>query len=133
MPLLPRLQSSLQEQDRWMSDLEGQLSVDVLETETHVIVRTPVAGVKRENLDVSVTPDTVTIRGERRKSQETWDRKAIVHVQECHWGKFSRSVVLPAHIRTDEVKAALKDGILTVTLKKAQAGGSVPIIDESEL
>lgn len=133
MPLLPRLQSSLQEQDRWLSDLEGQLSVDVLETETHVIVRTPVAGVQRENLDVSVTPDTVTIRGERRKNQETWDRKAVVHVQECHWGKFSRSVVLPAHIRTDEVKAALKDGILTITLKKAQPGGSVPIIDESEL
>lgn len=133
MALLPRLHTTLQEQDRWLSDLEGQLSVDVLETDQHVIVRTPVAGVRREDLDVSVTPDTVTVRGERRKATETWDKKAIVHVQECHWGKFSRSVVLPAHIRTDEVKAALKDGILTVTLKKAQPGGSVPIIDESDL
>ncbi len=133
MALLPRLQTTLQDQDRWMADLEGQLSVDVLETDRDVIVRTPVAGVKREDIDVSVTPDTVTIRGERRLTRESTDRKAVVHVQECHWGKFSRSVVLPAHIRTDEVKAALKDGVLTVTLRKAQPGGSVPIIDESDL
>ncbi len=116
----------------WLSEAEGQLNVDVIETDKHVIVRTAVAGVRSEEIDVSVTQDTVTIRGARQKTANAWERHGIVHVQECHWGKFSRSIVLPCHIRPDEAEAVLKDGILTITLQKIRADNRVTIIDETE-
>ncbi len=135
MPLLQNDQSyfTALEGDQWLADAEGQLSVDVLETDRHVVVRTAVAGVKGDDLDVSVTQDTVTIRGERRCPDNPWLRHAQAHAQECHWGRFSRSVVLPCHIRPDETDAVLKDGVLTVTMPKARTGNRITIIDESEL
>ncbi len=117
----------------WPSASEGQLSVDVIETDRDLIVRTAVAGVRAEDLDVSVTDDTVTIRGDRRTAGEAWERQGTVHVQECHWGAFSRSVVLPSHIRPDGADAVLKDGILVITLPKSQRSSRLTIIDDSEL
>lgn len=115
------------------SDAEGQLSVDVIETDKDVIVRSAVAGVKADDIDVSVTDDTVTIRGERKRVGEAWERQGTVHVQECHWGAFSRSIVLPCHIRSDAADAVLKDGVLTLTLPKKQRGNRLTIIDDSDL
>lgn len=117
----------------WPSDSEGRLNVDVIETDRALIVRTAVAGVKSEQLDVSVSEDTVTIRGTRQEPQTVFERQGVVHARECHWGAFSRSIVLPCHVRPDESDAVLKDGILTVTLQKAQRGGRLSIIDETDL
>lgn len=112
----------------WFSDTEGQLSVDVFETPSHVVIRSAIAGVSAENLDVSVTPDTVTIRGARSHGSEE-PQNRVDHIRECHWGTFSRSVVLPCHIRPEDSDATLKNGILTVTLKKAEMSSRVSVID----
>lgn len=115
----------------WFSDTEGQLSVDVIETPSDIIVRSAIAGVSAENLDISVTSDTVTIRGTRAHGCEESDSRTE-HVRECYWGAFSRSVVLPCHIRPEESDATLKNGILTVTLKKVEMKSRVSVIELDE-
>lgn len=96
---------------------EGQLAVDVLETRESIIIRSAIAGIASEDLDVSVTSDVVTIRGERRPGSHHPD--ATVHVEECFWGAFSRSIVLPHHVKPDEAEASMKNGIFTLTIPKA--------------
>lgn len=96
---------------------EGQLAVDVLETREAIIIRSAIAGIATEDLDVSVTSDVVTIRGERRAGES--HPGATVHVEECFWGAFSRSIVLPHHVKPDEAEASMKNGIFTLTIPKA--------------
>jgi HSP20 family protein len=112
----------------WFSETEGQLSVDVVETPEEIIVRSAIAGVSAENLDISVTADTVTIRGTRSHGCDESDDRAV-HVRECYWGAFSRSVVLPCHIRPEESDATLKNGILTITMKKVEMRTNVSVIN----
>ncbi len=112
----------------WFSHTEGQLSIDVMETAGEIVVRSAIAGVAAEDLDISVTADTVTIRGKRSHGcVEQSDQTA--HVRECYWGAFSRSVVLPVHIRPEDADATLKNGILTVTLKKVEMRTRVSVIE----
>jgi len=113
--------------DDWADTNEGQLAVDVLETNDKIIIRSAIAGVKQKDLDIFVTTDTVTIRGKREECQET--KSATVHIEECHFGSFSRSVVLPAHVRADAAEAVLKNGILTLTLPKTELSSNVPVIE----
>jgi HSP20 family protein len=119
--------SSLADQG-WFADQEGQLSVDVVETPRHVLIRSAIAGISADDLDISVTHDTVTIRGKRHHGFEQ-KTDHVVHVQECYWGAFSRSVVLPCHIRPEGADATLKNGILTVLLEKVEQKSKVPVID----
>jgi HSP20 family protein len=97
-------------------DYEGQLAIDVYQTEDDVIVKAPMAGVKPENLDVSITDEVLTIKGSR--SQEKEINKENYFAQECYWGSFSRSYLLPVAIDPDSAQAHLKNGILTVTIPK---------------
>lgn len=103
---------------------EGQLAVDVLETPSHIVVRAAIAGVGKEDLDISVTTDTLTIRG-ARDLEET--DSVVSHVRECYWGDFSRSVVLPARITPDQTTAELSNGILTIRLKKAEMASKIDV------
>ncbi|OGL66261.1 hypothetical protein A2856_03490 [Candidatus Uhrbacteria bacterium RIFCSPHIGHO2_01_FULL_63_20] len=107
---------------------EGQLSVDVIETPVSVVIRSAIAGLDASDLDVNVTHDTVTIRGTRHHHQSSHPEE-IVHVQECFWGTFSRSVVLPCRVKGDEADAAIRNGILTITLPKAEPDGRIPVVD----
>lgn len=107
---------------------EGQLAVDVIETRDSIIIRSAIAGVKPEDLDVNVTNDLVTIRGERQTGQEFHD--ATTHFEECFWGTFSRSIVLPHHVKPDEAEAVIKDGVLTLTLPKATGEVKVDVREE---
>lgn len=95
---------------------EGQLAVDVVETPEKIIIRSAIAGVKPEELDIHITTDLVTIRGERQQQKERHDE--TIHFQECFWGTFSRSIVLPAHVKPDEADAVVKNGVLTLTIPK---------------
>lgn len=115
----------------WFSNTEGQLSVDVIETPADIIIRSAIAGVSSENLDIAVTTDTVTIRGTRSHGCEESGTRTE-HVRECYWGAFSRSVVLPCHIRPEESDATLKNGILTITLKKVEMRSRVSVIELDE-
>lgn len=109
---------------------EGQLSVDVHETPGELVVRSAIAGLSAEDLQVNVTDDTLTIRGERR--HEAIDRPdAVTHVAECFWGAFSRSIVLPCRVDPDRADASLRNGILTIVLPKAGSSGIIPVRDAS--
>jgi len=96
---------------------EGQLAVDVIETREAIIIRSAIAGVKPEDLDIHVTTDLVTIRGEREAQKEY--HAATAHFEECFWGAFSRSIVLPHLVKPDEADASFKNGVLTLTIPKA--------------
>lgn len=102
----------------WFDDeqFDGQLAVDVYQTEDAIIIKSPIAGVEADDIDVSVNRDVVTIRGKRRQ-QEVIPRQDYLF-QECYWGGFSRSIILPTEVAVDGVTAEIKNGILTVTLPK---------------
>lgn len=95
---------------------EGQLTVDVYQTASDIIIKTMVAGVKPEDLDVSITRDSVTIRG-KREEDRTVAPDDYYH-RELYWGTFSRTVVLPEEIDVDEAEAVEKFGLLILRLPK---------------
>ena len=96
---------------------EGQLTIDVYQTENDIVIKSTIAGVKPEDLDVSINSDMVSIRGER-KNEETVNEDNYYY-QECYWGSFSRSVILPVDVLAEKAEAAMKNGILTIRLPKA--------------
>jgi HSP20 family protein len=95
---------------------EGQLTVDVYQTPTEIFVESPIAGVAPEDIDVSITPETVTIKGRREREREVREEDYVY--QECYWGRFSRSVVLPTEVDADAAKASIKNGVLTIRVPK---------------
>lgn len=106
-----------QEREEWINEYEGQLTLDVYQTKDNVIIKSTIAGVKSEDLDITIANDMVTIKGERKKEEDI--RPEDFFYQECYWGPFSRSIILPVDIDVESVEADLHDGILTVTLPKA--------------
>lgn len=104
-------------QEDWLSEYEGQLTIDMYQTKDNVIIKSTIAGVRPEDIDVTIANDMVTIRGERKRDFEASSEDYFY--QECYWGSFSRSVVLPVDVDIENVGADLKDGILTVILPKA--------------
>ncbi len=97
---------------------EGQLTVDVFQDDDHLFIQSTIAGVAAEDLDISITNDMVTIKGERAPEQKT--RADDYYYQELYWGPFSRSVILPVDIDADSAKASMKNGILTIRLPKLE-------------
>lgn len=95
---------------------EGQLVVDVYQTPDEIIVESPVAGVNPDDLDIAITPESVTIRGERRRERRVHEENYLY--QECYWGRFSRTVVLPSEVDAETADASIKNGVLTITLPK---------------
>lgn len=95
---------------------DGELAVDVYDDGDKIIVKTMVAGVKPEDLEVSITRDTITVRGTRQETTETI--KENYHHKELYWGSFSRTVMLPAEIDIEESEAVEKHGLLILTLPK---------------
>ncbi|TSC93122.1 MAG: hypothetical protein CEN91_298 [Candidatus Berkelbacteria bacterium Licking1014_85] len=98
--------------------IEGQLAIDVHQTEDDVIVKAPLAGVDPKDLEIGITDDVVTIRG-HRKSNDTIASENY-YTQECYWGAFSRTYILPIKVDPDAGKAELKNGILTITIPKLE-------------
>lgn len=116
--------------EEWIKEEEGQLSIDVYQTPQEIVIKSTIAGVKPEDIDVSINDDMVTIKGERKKDVEI--KEEDYFYQECYWGKFSRSVILPQEVEVDKVKAEMKDGVLTVRLPKAQKTKSKKIQVEAK-
>ena len=104
---------------------EGQLTIDVYQSKDSIIIKSIVGGVKAEDLDISVTADMITIKGKRINPDDV--KADNYYYQECFWGNFSRSVILPCDIKTDEVRATMKNGILTVKLPKIEKNSSMKI------
>jgi len=111
--------SSLVENNEEESDVlngQGQLMVDVYQTSTEIVIKSTVAGVKPEDIDISIVNDMVTIKGKRWLDEEV--KNGDYFYQECYWGSFSRSIILPIEVDPERVNANLKNGILTVRLPK---------------
>lgn len=104
--------------DEWDEEeaVPGQLAVDVYETKERLVVKGRVAGVNKQDLDVSISDNTLSIRGTLSAGND--DGVENYFVQECYWGEFSRSIALPVPVKEDEIEALLKDGVLTISFTK---------------
>lgn len=108
------LAGALEEEKKW-PEPEGQLAIDVYQTETELVIQSAIAGVKPEDLDISLEKDILAIKGSRQKP---FEENGDYFTQECYWGPFSREVILPVEFDPDRVEAAMKDGILTIRIPK---------------
>jgi HSP20 family protein len=104
---------------------EGQLSIDVYETPKDLVIKSTIAGVKPDDIDISINNDMLTIRG-KREAEETIDSADYLY-RECYWGAFSRSVILPVEVKAEKINAYLEDGVLTVVLPKVKVKRDVKI------
>lgn len=95
---------------------EGQLTVDVYQTPSEIIIQAIAAGVKPEDLDVVITREMITIKGKREDVRRI--EKENFFYQELYWGSFSRSILLPQEVDPDESEATIKNGVLTIRLPK---------------
>ncbi|NBU34351.1 Hsp20/alpha crystallin family protein [bacterium] len=111
-------QSSAPADDDWDEEetVPGQLAVDVYETRERLVVKARTAGVNKNDLDVSIADNTLSIRGTLSAGNE--EDVENYFVQECYWGEFSRSIALPIPVKEDEIEAVLKDGVLTISFTK---------------
>lgn len=102
--------------EEWFES-EGQLAIDVYQTENDLVIQSAIAGVKTEDLDISIEGDVITIKGKREKPiTESGD----YFTQECYWGSFSRQLILPVEVDPNRIEASMKEGILTVRLPKIE-------------
>jgi len=95
---------------------EGELTIDVYQTPTEIVIKSMVAGVKPEDLDISITRDMVIIKGKRET--EKFVRDEDYFHQELYWGSFSRSIMLPSEVEVEEADAIEKHGLLIIRLPK---------------
>jgi HSP20 family protein len=95
---------------------EGQLTVDVYQTEDEIVIKSTIAGVTAEDLDISLTNDMVTVKGVREPDEKV--KQSDYYYRELYWGPFSRSIILPEEVDADNAKASIKNGILTIRLPK---------------
>ena len=100
------------------ADVPGQLAVDVYETKEKLVVKARTAGVNKNDLDVSISDNQLTIRGTLSSGSEEGVENYFL--QECYWGEFSRSIALPVPVKEEEIEAVLKDGVLTISFGKVQ-------------
>jgi HSP20 family molecular chaperone IbpA len=100
--------------------VDGELSVDVYQTPTHIIIKAMIAGVKPEDLDVSITRDMVTVRGKRERHTEGGNGEYFF--EELYWGSFSRTIVLPQEVDIEDAEAVEKHGLLIIRLPKMDKG-----------
>ena len=99
---------------------DGELVVDVFETNADFVVLAAIAGVQIKDLDISLEPDMMVIKGNREDPHNHPDKKYFY--QECYWGPFSRKIILPENIDIDSADAQMDHGVLTIKIPKASGG-----------
>ena len=106
-------------------EADGQLTVDIYQTSSDLVIQSAVAGVDLKDLDISIDRDLVLIKGERNKPDQ---EKRDYFCKECYWGTFSRKIILPVEVNCDKIQAILKKGILTIKIPKKTKGEKKRII-----
>lgn len=106
--------------EEWLEDEseEGQLAIDAYQDEDNVVLKAPIAGVSIEDLEISITDEVVTVKGTRRNEAEI--ERQNYFVQECYWGSFMRSYILPVSVDAAKAEAFLRNGILTIKIPKQE-------------
>lgn len=97
----------------------GLPAIDMYQTDDKVVVKAALPGLSAEDVQISVTGDVLTIKGEFRQDEDVKD--AVYQVKERRFGAFERSMLLPTQVETDKAKAEFQNGVLTITLPKAEA------------
>jgi len=102
----------------WLEEelTEGQLLVDVYQTNENIVIKSTMAGVKPENLFISLNRDILTIKGKRE--HDVLIDEADCLLQECYFGSFSRTIILPEEVDNKKIEATLENGVLTIVLEK---------------
>ncbi|OPY67414.1 MAG: Spore protein SP21 [Syntrophorhabdus sp. PtaU1.Bin002] len=93
-------------------------SVDIFEEKGDVVVKAELPGINKEDIDITLTEDTITIAGEKKKEEET--TKKDYYRYECSYGSFNRTFTLPTEVQTDKVKTKFKDGVLELRMPKTE-------------
>ena len=117
---IPVSSSSAEPEEVIEEEESGELAVDVYQTPTHIVIKAMIAGVRPEDLDVSITRDLVTIRGKRERHTE--GTNGDFFFQELYWGSFARTIILPQEIEIEEAEATEKHGLLIIRLPKLDKG-----------
>jgi len=107
-----------EKEEKWSGlegEPEGQLAVDVYQTDKYLVIQAAVAGIETKDLEISFEREVITIRGLRNKP---FEEKGDYFTQECFWGAFSREVILPVEIDPDRAEATMKEGVLTIRAPK---------------
>lgn len=94
-------------------------AIDMYQTADNVVVKAALPGLKPEEVQISVTADVLTLRGEVKEEKE--DKDATYHIREQRYGSFERTLMLPTEVQTEKARAEFENGILTITLPKAEA------------
>ncbi|MDI6591453.1 MAG: Hsp20/alpha crystallin family protein [Patescibacteria group bacterium] len=102
--------------EKWFEP-EGQLAVDVYQTETDLVIQSAIAGVKPEFLDISLEKDVLTIKGNRERP---FEEKGDYFTRECYWGPFSKEIIIPVEVDPNRAEATMKEGILTIRIPKIE-------------
>ncbi|MDD5071595.1 MAG: Hsp20/alpha crystallin family protein [Patescibacteria group bacterium] len=115
------------EENGWIDEdyEEGQLSIDVYQTPEAIVVKSTIAGVKPEDIDISINNDMLTIRGKREENEKIEDENYLY--RECYWGSFSRSIILPVEVKAEEIEAILENGVLTIILPRSRAAKQISV------
>lgn len=121
------LEESEEKRPSWKDDddIGGELSVDVYETPTHIIIKAIIAGVKKEDLDISLSRDMISVKGSR-VSENNVDDGDYFH-KELYWGSFSRTILLPQEVDIEKADAFEDKGLLTLKLPKIDKGKQAKI------
>ncbi|MBI5147847.1 MAG: Hsp20/alpha crystallin family protein [Parcubacteria group bacterium] len=115
-PVMAKKPKEEDKEAEMFEESEGQLTIDVYQTPTEIVIQSTIAGVSPENLDIAITNESVTIKGKRERSETV--KEEDYFYQECYWGRFSRSIILPQEIDADQSTAIFKNGVLTIRLPK---------------
>ncbi len=97
---------------------EGKLAVDIYETEKDVVIQAPVAGVKKNDLEIVTEKDMVVIKGKRERPEK--DEIKNFYTEECFFGEFKREVILPEETDPSRIEADMEDGVLTIRAPKIE-------------
>jgi len=93
-------------------------AVDMYQTDNEIVVKAALPGIKAEEVQINITGDVLTLKGEVKQSEEV--KEKVYHIHEQRWGAFERTIILPANVVADKAKADFENGILSITLPKAE-------------
>lgn len=125
-----KIENEEKQVSNWNID-EGQLVIDVYETERELIIQAAISGIRTEDLDISLENDMLIIKGDRPDPSEAKSKKYFI--RECYFGPFSREIILPREIDTSKIKAEIKEGILTIKMVKIERAKNKRInLDEDQ-
>lgn len=120
--IFPHTNSKNENRSTWMDEQgdEGELSIDMYQTPNSIVIRTMIPGVKKEDLEISLSRDRLTLRGKRMEDTRIADQDYFY--RELYWGSFTRTVDLPHEVDIEQSDAVEKDGMLTLTLPRIDKG-----------